>query len=339
MNEIQEGFEGVIKDAADRGVALSEARTAKIVYKSLQNAAPAMLHRRRIDAEAFAKRNSRRWRKPFDLIETIWVCCEEVGSAYNHATRPSAIKEHDYTFEALTYLHAKSLLVGSEVICLLKGGFADGALARWRTQFELNAVASLLSKEGSDLSIRYLAHSRVQSWLEEQRSGEPEHEGTHSIREAAEHALSTFGEELKRRNGWACSITGQRNPTFDRIATIAGQGEELELYRYASLHNHSNHRNFDDLIGMSEAQEQILLVGSSNSGMVMPLVMTAITLVETTAFLLLSKPNLDRLVLVTTLWRMAGKMNKMASGVEARTLAAARKREAHRSAITDNKAA
>lgn len=86
-----------------------------------------MLAERRKQQAGFESRNLRRRRKAFDLMETIWVCCEEIGSAFNGHRRPQAVQEQDHVFEAMTYLHAKALLVTSEIICLLSGGFADGA--------------------------------------------------------------------------------------------------------------------------------------------------------------------------------------------------------------------
>jgi hypothetical protein len=49
-------------------------------------------------------------------------------------------------------------------------------------------------------------------------------------------------------------------------------------------------------------------------------------MVEATFLLLLHKPNLDRLALLDSVWRMAKRMNKLASGLEKRTFDAAKKR-------------
>ena len=70
----------------------------------------------------------------------------------------------------------------------------------------------------------------------------------------------------------------------------------------------------------------MLLVGPSNSGMVEPLTATAISMVEATFLLLLHKPNLDRLALLDSVWRMAKRMNKLAGGLQKRTFEAAKKR-------------
>jgi len=84
---------------------------------------------------------------------------------------------------------------------------------------------------------------------------------------------------------------------------------------------------FDELLATCESEENVLLVGPSNSGMVEPLTVTAISVVEATALLLLYKPNLDRLALLDSVWRMAKRMNKLASNLEKRTFEAAKKRK------------
>jgi hypothetical protein len=121
-----------------------------------------MLVRHRTDFDGFTRRNLRRWRGAFDLLETIWVCCEEMGRNFNQHFRPEAVQTENFVFEAMTSVHAKSLLVTAEMLCLMKGGFADAALTRWRTLHELNVVATLIFREGQELALRYLAHAHVQ---------------------------------------------------------------------------------------------------------------------------------------------------------------------------------
>jgi Family of unknown function (DUF5677) len=346
MDELQRDFERIVREAQDAGNELTAKQIARVAekttksagrafYRTLIETAPDMLADRRKERAGFERRNFQRWRKAFDLIETIWVSCEELGRAFNQHHRPDAVREEDYVFEAMTHLHAKALLVTSEIICLLKGGFADGALTRWRTLYEVNVVAALIHQEGQELALRYLAHSRVQAWNEakdETAETEEDEQDRQRLKAQAEYAIGRFGPELNRRNGWACAITGQKNPTFDKLEELAGRTDDKSLYQQASLHVHGNHRALDELLGMCEAQEDVLLFGPSNSGMVGPLTLAAISMVESTSWLLLSKANFDRLAFVNTLCRMANRMSKLAEGMERRTFEAAQKRKAAREA-------
>ena len=337
MDDLQHDFDKIIRQAFEEGNSLTERQIGRIVsgtmksagklyYRSLIESAPPMLVERRKQQVGFESRNLRRWRKAFDLLETIWVCCEEMGSAFNSHHRPQAVQEQDHVFEAMTYLHAKALLVTSEIICLLKGGFADGALTRWRTLYENNVIATLIRQEGQELAFRYVAHSRVQAWL--RAEAEPHHlpdEGA-ELQKQAELAISTFGEEMKNRHGWAFKLVGKKKPNFKEIAAKCDHDAEDGVYEYASRHIHFNHRMFDELLAACESEQNVLLVGPSNSGMVGPLTVTAINLVEATFLLLLHKPNLDRLAMLDSVWRMAKRMSKLAGGIERRTFDAAKKR-------------
>lgn len=337
MDELQTEFENIIRQAFEEGNSLTERQIERIAsktvksagrqyYRSLIDSAPPMLAERRKQKADFESRNLRRWRKAFDLLETIWVCCEEMGSAFNSYHRPHAVQEQDYVFEAMTYLHAKALLVTSEIICLLRGGFADGALTRWRTLYENNVIATLIRQEGQELASRYVAHSRVQAWLRAEAEPDNSSDEDADLQKQAEFAISTFGEEMKFRHGWASKLVGSKKPTFKQIAAKCGHEAEGGVYEYASQHIHFNHRMFDELLATCESEENVLLVGASNSGMVGPLTATAISMVEATSLLLLHKPNLDRLALLDSVWRMAKRMNKLAAGLEKRTFEAAKKR-------------
>lgn len=337
MNDLQYEFEKIIRQAREEGSRLTNRQVerlasatvksaGRIYYRSLIKSAPPMLAERRKQQAGFESRNLRRWRKAFDLFETIWVCCEELGSEFNGYNRPQAFEERDYVFEAMTYLHAKALLVTSEIICLLKGGFADGALARWRTLYENNVIANLIREEGQELALRYVAHSRVQAWQRVQANPEDYAEDCSELKEQAEHAISSFGEEMNLRHGWASKLLNKKKPTFKDIASRVGHSDREGMYEYASHHIHFNHRMFDDLLANCEAEQNILLVGPSNSGMVAPLTATAISMAEATFLLLLHKPNLDRLALLDSIWRMAKRMERLAGGLEKRTFEVAKKR-------------
>jgi hypothetical protein len=337
MDELQHDFEKIVQQAFDEGNNLTQKQIGRVVsgtmksagrlyYRSLIESAPQMLLERRKQQADFESRNLRRWRKAFDLLDTIWVCCEEMGSAFNGHHRPQAVQQQDHVFEAMTYLHAKALLVTSEIICLLKGGFADAALTRWRTLYENNVIATLIRQEGQDLALRYVAHSSVQAWL--RAEAEPDHlpDGDTELQKQAKFAISTFGEEMKNRHGWAYKLVGNKRPTFKQIAAKCGHEAEGGVYEYASQHIHFNHRMFDELLATCEAEQNVFLVGPSNSGMVGPLTATAYSMVEATFLVLLHKPNLDRLALLDSVWRMAKRMNKLAGGIERRTFNSSKKR-------------
>lgn len=336
MDELETVFvETLRKDEVFR--ALSPKRQQKMVTrvmkgsvkafsKNLIDRAPKMLARRRKAKAGFEKRNLRRWREAFDLFETVWVCCEEIGRNFNQNFRPQAVQEQDFVFEAMTAIHARSLLVGEERICMMKGGFPDAAISRWRTLHELSVVAALLSRGGQDLALRYLAHADVQALKGLDAEAIAQDEDLRAVKVRADFGISRFGLELERTYGWACNLIGKKQPNFGDLEKKADKGEARYFYKFASQHIHSNHRAHNDLLGMSESRDTMLLVGPSNSGMVGPLTLGTMSLTEVTALYINTRPSFDVGIFVAVLVKMAGRMNKLGARLEKTTLKAARKK-------------
>lgn len=85
------------------------------------------------------------------FLSLLWVISEEVGGKFNRFERPAAVMAKDYQFEAFVSLHARSLLIAREILCLLYGG--SGAFSRRRSLHELTVTALFLN----EISHRYLA--------------------------------------------------------------------------------------------------------------------------------------------------------------------------------------
>jgi hypothetical protein len=139
-------------------------RCAASLLEELKQRAPDMLREHREIDEGFRSRHLERWAEGFDLLDMLLVVAEETGAAINNTDRPQAAEDDDVQFEAVITLHARAVLVTREILCLLKGGFADGALGRWRTLHEVAVVAEFLAKHNQGISERYLLHREVQAY-------------------------------------------------------------------------------------------------------------------------------------------------------------------------------
>lgn len=111
------------------------------------------------------------------------------------------------------------MLVASEALCLMKSGFADGALARWRTLYELTVIADVIAKHDATRAARYLAHAEVQAWVTAKRwmaapaeRGAPRYseDDLAALAERARELGETLGPGLDKMYGWAL-------PLFQRL--------------------------------------------------------------------------------------------------------------------------
>jgi hypothetical protein len=304
-------------------------KTTAAMIKALKRHAPKLLRDHRKEDAGFTSRNYRRWRKAFDLLEMMWMLSEEVGSAQNSEHRPDAAKSKDYHFEALTFLHARSLLVTREIICLMQGGFPDGAMSRWRTLHELAVTGAFLQKNKQEISHRYLASRFFASYRAakdakqhaERANLEPFSDAEmEEMKKYCDHFAALFGKEMSNDYGWASPVfNGNPKPNFRMIEEAVKLDHWRPRYRWASQHVHSPHRPTHALLGMAEARQQVFLVGQSNSGMVDPIQMTAISLSIATSNLLVMKPTFDHIIAMNILDQWSREIGPLALDIERKT--------------------
>jgi Family of unknown function (DUF5677) len=317
MNELHKLFAEALAQSRLDVTALDETDLSEVLQSEiipecaasaldeLKQRAPNMLREHREMEKNFQARNFERWAQGFDLLEMLIVIAEETGEAINCADRPTAVEENDAQFEADVTLHARAVLVAREILCLLKNGFADGALGRWRTLHEVAVVTQFLAKNDRNISERYLLHRAIQShkamlqYREYQVVANLEPFDEHDAREIAkirDHVITKHGKEMIHDWGWAAPAVGNNKPTFFDIEKILNLDHWRPRYRWAAQDTHGGYRPPTVLLGMSEAKEPLLLVGPSNSGLTDPAHMTAISLVLATSALTNLSPTIDRLV-------------------------------------------
>lgn len=294
---VENATENVIRDA------LPDA--ADQVLASMKDMAPEILKHNRELGEGFRQRNYERWAKGFDLLEMLVAVAQETGEAINRVERPQAVEENDARFEAVVMLHGRAVLVSREGLCLMMGGFPDGALGRWRTLHEIAVVAHFLAGEDQDISQRYLLHRDVQAHKAMKQYREHQDranlkpisaEELEQARVRADQIITHHGIEMKNDWGWAAPVIGKQSPKLFDLEKHQGLDHWRPRYKWASQDTHAGYRPPSGTLGTSEAKDPVILVGPSNSGLTDPAHMTAISLVLATAALICLKPNMDRLL-------------------------------------------
>jgi hypothetical protein len=260
--------------------------------------------RRKMHAE-FVKRNVVRWKEGFDLLELLIEIGTEAGESFNSRLRPEAVAQGDITFDVVVRLHAKGCLISKEILALLKNGYADGAHARWRALHEISVTAMFLAKHGAEATQSYIDFEFVEAYkgatqlnMYEVRlnaNGFNSEELT-SFRKQYERVVEKHGKEFGKRYGWARPFLPKGNPTFFALEEAVGLDHWRPYYKWASQNVHANIKTIRYSLGLSEAIEDILQAGPSNSGMTDPAHSTAISLTQLTFTTLFLSPNLDGLV-------------------------------------------
>lgn len=268
---------------------------------------------------AFESRLHDKWKEPLDFLEYFLTVAMDLGSEFNQNFRPVAAERKDHVFEALTRLHARSSQVSFEVLTLLKGGFADGAHARWRTLHEIAVVASFISEYGDDVANRYLCYEFIDSYRAAKlyqknciRLGyEPLSEAEIQDFENMYHQVQKqFGLSFCQENGWAATIIHKSKIRFSDIEEKVGMQHMRSYYKLASYNVHANPKAVFYRLGLSN-QKEILLAGPSNTGLADPANGTALSICQITTSLLLHETNLDRIVASRALLRLSDDIQRL----------------------------
>ena len=286
------------------------ADTADSILKTLKDEAPAMLRQRHSDIPKFEKRNQRRWKPAFNLLEMFMVIAYEVGAEFNNKFREEASLQSDDVFNVLTRLHARGCQIGFEILTLIKSGFADAAHARWRTLHENAVVAFVIAKHGQDIAERYSLHEVIESYkamCEYQKNFSALHdeplpeEEMEQGKKAYDELVKCFGNNYKDQYGWATKALNKAKVRFSDLEIESGLAHLRPYYRMASHNVHANIKGAKFKLGMAPRAESILLAGPSNYGFTDPAHGAAISLMQITTALLNTRPNFDRLVILKIL--------------------------------------
>ena len=292
--------------------------SSETMLNRIKQDAPSMLKEQRQNRRQFEKRLRKRWKRPLDLLDLFISVATEAGSDFNDEFRDDAARSDDAVFEALTRLHARACQVSSEILTLLRSGYADGAHARWRTLHEIAVVSHLINEHGQDLAERYLLHNNIQVYkaarqyrkYSERINYEPmSEEEFEDIKSEHDNLVRRFGKDYKKPYGWAASAIGIKSPSFDQIERHIGLDHMRPYYGMASDNVHANSHGAFFRIGLG-LESDIVLAGASDMGLADPGHATAISLCQTTVSLLATRSTASYLVVSRILMKLQNEIGR-----------------------------
>ncbi len=239
-------------------------------------------------SEEFNNMNYLRWKDGFQKLEMLRQISIEAGMEFQKQFLSIPEYDNDPFLGVLMRQHANACRIAGEIILLLKGGYPDGALARWRSLFEISVTCLVIKKYGRDAAEDYILHGRVKAieGMEEyQKTAKEMNLQPYDENEiSAVIALKEKISDGESHFHWAKKYAGFSK--LEKLREDVGLGKWSHNYKLASRNVHADYSEMLSLFAMSEAKQDMLLVGQSNSGLVAPAHMTAITLAQiTSAFL------------------------------------------------------
>lgn len=313
--------EPVLKEIADQFLdqfteAIPEMATdiAAIITSNLRKKAKRMLRTRRKNTKHYESDITDRWGSAFDLLETMIVIASEAGENFNEEIRNALPSGKDNLIEATTRLHARACQVSSEILTLLKGGYADGAHARWRCLYEIAVVLFFLTSRDDDTAERYLLHEVIESYkaalLYQENCNllgyEPmTRDELAQQKQVRDNLIARFGQSFAGNYGWAAMTLDKEKPTFQDIERSIDMSHMRPFYKMASHNVHANPKGVLFKLCLQSKNSGVLPIGPSVFGLADPGHGTAISILQATTTLLTIEPNMDCLVVCDVLRRFA----------------------------------
>lgn len=290
-SELQEGIRDLMEDGANS------------ISETLRRTAPEMLEETRQIRREFEGRLMETWGKSLNSLEVLIRIATECGETFNKEWRTKAVEDQNLVFDVLTRLHARGCQVAQEVLVLLKGGFADGAHARWRTLHEITTVAMFIADKGNDMANRYLLHNDIESYkaiLQQAEHAVPlgltvEQSEIEWFKRKYDGLIAQFGPDYRHEYGWAAHALSKGRPNFLDIEQAVSLEHLRPYYKLASHNVHANPKGALFKLGLL-AGGPVLLAGASNAGLADPGQLTAISLNQLTLTLLHTKSEIDTVI-------------------------------------------
>ncbi len=283
------------------------------VLSSLKKKWPREWRQQQREMEGFRTRLEGRWEDGLHGLRLLITMALEFGDDFNKDGHAAGGGSNPVAFDVRNRLHARSCQVADEVLCLMANGFADGAMARWRTMQEIAAVVYLIGEHGDALAERYIAHQIVEARSaaiqyrkhQDKLGQEPiSDEEFEAIERDYQAALLVFGNAFAGPYGWAAEHVGKNKPSMADIQEAASIGHLGPYYKMASHNVHANPKGVFFKLGLI-GEREVLLAGASNAGLVDPGHATARSLVQIASVLMNLNPTIDNLVVVKIMNRLA----------------------------------
>ena len=247
----------------------------------------------RARATEFMARNEQLWNKGFIVSEALYLIVLESARAYSDIISEmpeEKLAGRKYIYSILRQIHGRACQQFLEILHLLKGGFADGAYARWRSLYELSVISEFIRKNNEEVAKAYYGAS--------------------------------FTDD--GRYGWAGSapcFSGRRRPekiTFEEIKNQCSMSTDAwnNQYRLANKVVHATPQGTFDRLGVPSVPLAFTPVGRSDYGLAPPAINAAISLSMISADFFISAPSGDGIVYIKTIAKWSEIVRECYSEIE-----------------------
>lgn len=281
---------------------LVEDVTDKLASQELQNFVRYWGQERgRLDdyAPGFRRRLRLRWGRGLDALDMLLGYSRALGDEALRSSRRRRT-ERQLNLENVAFrMHSRACQVLSEILVLLENGFADGAIARWRTLHEISIVLLVISEGGEELAKRFLRHDAFEAKQALKRYDECHVSLGYpaittsdrlAVENACQLAVQDFGKDFLKKNGWASSHLKKTAVEFADLEAAAGNAMMGLHFKNASYRVHADIAGLNHRLGVLGPAD-LHLAGASNAGLHEPGQLSAISISKVAVALAFGKTD------------------------------------------------
>ncbi|RFB18206.1 hypothetical protein DZB84_04635 [Bacillus sp. HNG] len=296
------------------------------LYESLIKDAPKMYEYHRLEILGFESRLQQRWLDALYTLQSIITIAEEVSMSildeyiedFKHEDGKIVVP---IELDILAKLHARAIVIGKEVFTLLKSGFADAAISRWRGLHEINVIFTILTdtlKEneslGKELAYRFLDSATIEQFKIIHRENIISKEfgkDYKEIKSEKEDIERKYGKSFSKPYEWARPLF--ENKRMDQSIYFSDLEQTAEITNLTSYYKQANSQIHSTAFGLYRSlgsiyNEKIDTIGAvfgpSNYGLSIPGQLTVGSVAGSTISFLLVNPTLDKLIISNILQLM-----------------------------------
>lgn len=255
----------------------------------------------------FKNRIEQHYGLEFYYLELIETLSREIGTLYYKIIdKKETVNKID---EMILFQHIRCCSMFSEVIYLLKGGFGDAALARFRSLHESAVISEFIYRNGEEAAKSYFDYLIVMDLkdliFEERELGEKIVDQDYKIDvmkrldEIKEKRGESFVDVKRGDYEWARDFLEKRvNPSFNKIRNSINREHGKKPYKIASNSIHSAPKSMISSISTLDGRVNS---GASNIGLSLPATWSTYEMLQMNALVFQMITQDDKLSLYTQL--------------------------------------
>jgi len=224
------------------------------------------------------------WMQPLFFFEAFISLSKDILGLFLSEFVP----EKDFElFDVIRRMHGRACLISEEILLLMKNGYADGALSRWRSLHEIFVMTRFIHKHGNRLAKRFLDYEVIES--KHILSNYKKYEDQLNLISISDEEICYLENEVKRYTGiygkefdsvygWAKEVFPEGRITFARIERDVNLSHWRPYYQMASYPTHAEIKGIMFQLGLVTYDKDHILTGPTDMGLADSGIFTTYTL-------------------------------------------------------------